>query len=86
MTTFNLEDAKRGVPIRTRDGRKAVFIAHLQGGQPAPIVMDIWRKGRTSWGDVKDIPIPGGVMENYFPDGRFQGVHDHELDLFMDVM
>lgn len=67
MIPFNLEMAKKGVPMCTRKGFEAKFIAHLDGGQPAPIVVDIKDEG----------------MENYFLNGRHNLVHDSEYDLFM---
>jgi hypothetical protein len=41
MIPFNLERAKKGVPMCTRKGIEAKFIAHLDGGQPAPILVEI---------------------------------------------
>jgi hypothetical protein len=41
MIEFDLQKAKKGVPVRTRDGRKAIFNAHLDSGQPAPLLFDI---------------------------------------------
>lgn len=68
MIPFNLERAKQGVPMHTRKGLTAIFIAILDGGQPAPVVID----------------IPGeDGLENYYIDGRHGTVHDSPLDLFM---
>lgn len=44
MEPFDLERAKKGVPMRTRGGRKAELICILNCGQPAPVVVDIWRR------------------------------------------
>lgn len=68
MIPFNLERAKLGIPMRTRIGYTATFIAYLDGGQPAPLVVDV--------------PAEGG-LENYYIDGRYGTVHDSPLDLFM---
>lgn len=68
MTPFNLERAKLGIPMYTRNGYTAKFITLLNGGQPAPLVIDIpWKEG----------------FENYYIDGRHGTVHDSPLDLFM---
>ena len=67
MIPFNLERAKLGVPMRTRKGHNAILIAYLDGGQPAPIVVE----------------IDGHELENYYMDGRHNLYHDSELDLFM---
>lgn len=69
MIPFNLERAKLGIPMRTRKWLKANFIAHLDGGQPAPLVVDV--------------PADSG-LENYYLDGRHETVHDSPLDLFME--
>lgn len=41
MMTFDLTKAKKGIPIRTRYGRPATLIAHLDGGQPAPVLVEV---------------------------------------------
>lgn len=75
MTPFNLERAKKGVPMRTRNNKYAKLIAHLQGGQPAPLVVDLsWITGEGMRSEV----------ENYYTDGRHGTVHDSPLDLFME--
>lgn len=80
MIPFNLERAKQGVPIRTREGVSAKLIAHLDGGQPAPLVVEIMLKQR----DKHRQFITGSTMtENYYIDGRHGTVHDSPLDLFM---
>ncbi len=39
MKPFNLEEAKAGKPIVTRDGRKAKFIAHVpEAGEPYRLI------------------------------------------------
>lgn len=68
MIPFNLERAKQGIPMYTRRGDTAIFIAHLDGGQPAPLVVDV--------------PAKDG-LENYYIDGRHGPIHDSLLDLFM---
>lgn len=75
MSQFDLEKAKRGIPMKTRRGNEAVFICVLDGGQPAPLLVDINRF------DAKT-GIKISSMENYYLNGRF-GLHNHELDLFM---
>lgn len=81
MTTFNLERAKLGLPMHTRNGLKAKFIAYLNGGQPAPLVVEIFKTKSTIMG-VESYGSP--VIENYYIDGRHGTVHDSELDLFME--
>jgi hypothetical protein len=41
MVTFDLQKAKKGIPMRTRNGRTAHLIAHLDGGQPAPVLIEV---------------------------------------------
>lgn len=80
MQPFNLERAKQGVPMRTREGISAKFIAHLNGGQPAPIVVEVLLKQRDKQGRY----IPNSTtIENYYIDGKHELVHDSPLDLFM---
>ena len=68
MIPFNLEKAKKGIPMYTRNGHTAIFISLLDGGQPAPLVVD----------------VPGYEgLENYYINGRLETVHDSHLDLFM---
>lgn len=68
MIPFNLERAKQGVPMYTRNGCTAKLITHLNGGQPAPLVVE----------------VAGGGLENYYTHGRHGTVHDSPLDLFME--
>jgi hypothetical protein len=75
MIPFDLERAKKGVPMRTRSRKNAKFIALLNGGQPAPLVIDIGYMG--SRGLISE-------LENYYIDGRHGTVHDSDLDLFME--
>lgn len=77
MEPFNLELAKKGHTVVTRRGKTAKYIAHLQGKQPAPLVFEIKQKDKKT-GQEFD------MMENYFLDGRFNGIHDSDLDLFME--
>ena len=68
MTPFNLERAKLGLPMHTRNGLKAKFIAHIDGGQPAPLVVE----------------VDGHELENYYINGKHNLYHDTEFDLFME--
>lgn len=76
MIPFDLERAKKGVPMITRGRCPAKFIALLEGGQPAPLVVEI------------KYPMIQGIhreeMENYFLTGRHCPPHDSYLDLFME--
>lgn len=78
MSQFDLEKAKKGVPMKTRRGNEAIFICVLDGGQPAPLLVDIQRF------DAK-ANMKSSSMENYYLNGRF-GLHNHELDLFMNEL
>lgn len=84
MIPFDLEKAKKGHTVRTRTGKKAIFIAHLQGGQPAPLVFDICRTWPKLTGGFEDVPSEHGKPENYFLNGKWDGVHDNDLDLFIE--
>lgn len=80
MQPFNLERAKQSVPMRTRCGYKAKFIAHLDGGQPAPIVVELMIKEKDKQGRY----ITGSTSsENYYLNGK-HGIVDSPLDLFME--
>lgn len=80
MIPFSLERAKQGVPMHTRKGFEAKLIAHLNGGQPAPIVVEVMKREV----DKRGFAIPETTMiENYFLDGRHNLVHNSEYDLFM---
>lgn len=81
MIPFNLKRAKRGIPMHTRSGLKANFIASLNGGQPAPLVVEVFKKKVIIGYKVS---YEGGVMENYYLDGKHNLYHDTELDLFME--
>lgn len=80
MIPFDLTRAKQGVPIYTRLGIKAKFIAHLNGGQPAPLIIEVMV--RLTDHNAEEIP-GSSLMENYYIDGRHGTVHDSPLDLFM---
>jgi hypothetical protein len=41
MIPFNLERAKQGILMHTRKGYSARLITHLDGGQPAPILVEV---------------------------------------------
>lgn len=80
MIPFDLTKAKKGIPMRTRKGQEAVFIAHLEGGQPAPLVVEII----TPSVDPRGFPITGSTtLENYYLNGK-HGIVDSPLDLFME--
>lgn len=81
MTPFDLEKAKKGVPMKTRSGRRAKFISILQGEQPAPLVVEV-RQEVYQPGTGKK--LSDTTTENYYLDGRHGTVHDSPLDLFMD--
>lgn len=84
MTPFDVEKAKKGHTVRTRTGRKAIFVAHLKGGQPAPLVFDICRLSVHPVHKFIDVPSEKGNPENYFLNGKYDGVHENDLDLFME--
>lgn len=81
MIPFNLERAKLGIPMHTRNGLKANFIAYLNGGQPAPIVVEVFKAKLTILGVESH---SSGAMENYYYNGRHNLYHNTELDLFME--
>ena len=61
MKPFNLEAAKRGDPIVTRDGRKAKFIAHVPEADPSfklAVLIDgeifTFAEAGNYWSDKKD--------------------------------
>lgn len=81
MIPFNLERAKLGLPMRTRKGHEAKFIAHLNGGEPAPVVVEVFKTEVDKCGFL----LPGTtMMENYYLNGRHNLYHDTEFDLFME--
>lgn len=81
MQPFDLEKAKKGVPMRTRSRHEAKFICILQGGQPAPLVVEVMKKAKNPYNEE----IHGSTLtENYYLDGRHGTVHDSPLDLFME--
>lgn len=93
MIPFDLERAKKGVPMITRDDQKAKFIAVLNGGQPAPLVIEItspkpkesdYDEEEESFEDLVDSIPNDQFLENYYLDGRHGTVHDSPLDLFME--
>ena len=80
MVTFDLQRAKIGVPMRTRKGNEAKLIAHLQGGQPAPLLVEIMKPEI----DNRGFPYFGSTtLENYYLNGK-HGIVDSPLDLFME--
>lgn len=91
LIPFDLERAKKGVPMITRDERPAKFIALLAGGQPAPLVVELQEiehdeedYDEDEWEDLMDIEDNFPSLENYYIDGRHGTVHDSPLDLFME--
>ena len=80
MIKFDLLRAKQSVPMRTRQGYEAKLIAHLDGGQPAPLVVEIINREVDERGRIIGwTPI----LENYYLNGK-DGVVDSPLDLFME--
>lgn len=69
MKPFDLEAAKAGAPIVTRDGRPAKFIAHVGEAQPSQRLV---------------VLIDGGVYTK-FESGKYAGspAHVSANDLFM---
>jgi hypothetical protein len=91
LIPFDLERAKKGVPMKTRDDQKAVFVALLNGGQPSPLVVEIHPEDPDKddfWDDELEEYIGWEpavpFLENYYIDGRHGTVHDSPLDLFME--
>lgn len=80
MIPFDLTKAKKGVPMRTRLGHEARLIAHLNGGQPAPLLVEVITKHITPQGKVIG---KSEIMENYYLNGK-HGIVDSPLDLFME--
>lgn len=80
MIPFNLEKAKKGIPFFTRKGREAKLIAHLNGGQPAPLVVEIMMLDVDRDGEVI---LGSTTVENYYLNGK-HGIVDSPLDLFME--
>lgn len=72
MKPFNLELAKSGVPIITRDGRPVQFIAHVPDVSPSTRVVVAVDNG-------PDCPKTLGT---YFESGRFIDNENNNLDLF----
>ncbi len=70
--------------MRTRDGRKAVFVAWLKGDQPAPLVVEIWELDDWAAPEDRDYRPIDPDHENFYPDGRYFGTLDDDLDLFME--
>ena len=71
MKPFDLEAAKAGTPIVTRDGRPAKFIAHVAEAHPSQrLVVLIDGVVRMSWEDGKYL-------------GRGNPAHVSDNDLFM---
>lgn len=69
MKPFDLEAAKAGAPIVTRDGRSAKFIAHVAEARPSERVL---------------VLINGGVLTR-FENGKYASSQAHvsDNDLFM---
>ncbi|WP_343743355.1 hypothetical protein [Herbaspirillum huttiense] len=69
MKPFNLEAAKSGAPIVTRDGREARFIAHVPECEP-PARLIVHLNGY-------------GECDAYDEDGRYAQCIESDRDLFM---
>ena len=69
MKPFDLEAAKAGAPIVTRDGRPAKFIAHVAEAHPGQRLL----------------VLVGGAVCKSFEDGRHLSISggDSEYDLFL---
>lgn len=67
-THFDLEEAKAGKPLVTRDGRTALFVACVDKAPGNPVVA--WVEGE-------------GVPYVYSKSGRWSGASDCIVDLFM---
>ena len=67
MREFNLEAAKRGEPIQTRDGRPAKFIAHVPGATESQQV----------------VVLIGNTVRARYPTGTFYDFEGDDDDLFM---
>lgn len=80
MIPFDLTKAKKGIPMRTRFGHEARLITHLNGGQPAPLLVEVMKNEVHTDG----MNIPGTTsLENYYLNGK-HGIVDSPLDLFME--
>lgn len=80
MIPFDLTRAKQGVPIFTRSRVNAKLLTHLDGGQPAPLVVEVMKRQVDKNGRIIS---DSTMIENYYIDGRQGTVHDSPLDLFM---
>lgn len=68
MKPFDLEAAKRGEPIITRDGRAVKFIAHVpEASAPFRVIT---------------LPKDGMPLCNW-EDGKYEASDEHGADLFM---
>jgi hypothetical protein len=74
---FNLQDALAGKPVVTRDGRKVVSIARLEGGFPYSVVAVLQGNGESA--------LPGsGDVKTFTTTGTFSVVQTESAhDLFM---
>lgn len=71
MKPFNLEEAKAGKPVVTREGKKVLELYHFKNS-----TIDI---GQT----IVAIIEGDDSLKTYYPDGRFLSTHIGRLDLFM---
>jgi hypothetical protein len=82
LARFDLEAAKAGKMISTRNGRQVEFVTVLTtGGQvqaPAPLLMKVSYYRETVKGMEQF-----WTMENYYLSGRYLPPHEHPMDLFM---
>ena len=69
MKPFDLEAAKRGEPIQTRDGRKAQFVAHVPDCSPPHRVIAL----------IEFSP----KISDYYETGEYEKDKETHSDLFM---
>lgn len=67
MKVFDLEAAKRGEPIRTRDGQPVKFIAHVPNADECNQI----------------VVLIGGEIICFYENGTHAGVYETAMDLFM---
>ena len=78
--------AQKSARLITRDGRHAEFIALLDGGQPAPLLINVFPVSFYALEELRSHPtrvLPQSKMENYFLNGRLEQVHESPLDIMV---
>ena len=85
MEKFSLEEAKKGKRLITRSRQHAEFVDVLDGGQPAPMVVNVYRQPFTKLASIRAQRgvVSAPLMENYYIDGKHEAVHESPLDLFI---